>query len=109
MNPKTAWLMLVTAGLLEIFWASSLKSTQGFTKLGPSIAVALAMMASFYLLSQSLKVIPMSVAYAVWVGIGAAGTAAVGMIWFNEPRDLGRVLCVLLIVAGVAGLRLLSP
>lgn len=102
------WLWLVLAGLLEIGWAIGLKYTAGFTRLWPSVGTVLCMAASFALLSLALRSLPVGTAYAVWTGIGAAGTALVGMIWLGEARELGRVLCLLLIVAGVVGLKLVS-
>ena len=90
-------------------WAVGLKYTGGFTKLWPSIFTLVAMVASFLLLSQSLKTLPIGTAYAVWTGIGAVGTAILGIILFAEPRDVPRLLCILLIVVGIAGLRLTSP
>ena len=104
-----AWITLLAAGLCEMAWAVGLKYTGGFTKLWPSIFTLVAMVASFLLLSQSLKTLPIGTAYAVWTGIGAVGTAILGIILFAEPRDVPRLLCILLIVVGIAGLRLTSP
>ncbi|MEI6085086.1 MAG: quaternary ammonium compound efflux SMR transporter SugE [Verrucomicrobiota bacterium] len=104
-----AWIFLIIAGLLEIGWAIGLKYTQGFTKLWPSVATAAGMITSFGLLSISLKTIPIGTAYAVWTGIGAAGTAAVGMLLLGESREVMRIVCIVLIVAGVVGLRIFSP
>ncbi len=103
-----AWLYLFVAGLFETGWAIGLKYTAGFTKLWPSIWTVLAMIASFYLLSQALKTLPLGTAYAVWTGIGALGTAIAGILFFGEPRDLVRIFCLLLILAGIAGLKLTS-
>lgn len=103
-----AWIYLVIAGLLEIGWAIGLKFTDGFTRLWPSVGTAAAMISSFVLLSLALKHIPVGTAYAVWTGIGAAGTALLGMLFLGEPRELGRILCILLIVSGVLGLKLVS-
>lgn len=103
-----AWIYLVIAGLLEIGWAIGLKYTEGFTKLWPSVATGCAMIASFGLLAAALKTIPVGTAYAVWTGIGAAGTAAVGMAFLGEPRETLRILCLVLIVAGVVGLKFAS-
>src|SRR5688572_7071721 len=103
-----AWLMLVLAGLLEIGWAIGLKFTEGFTRLWPSVATVICMIFSFILLAAALKSIPVGTAYAVWTGIGAAGTALVGMIILGEPRNLLRIACLFLIVAGVVGLKLVS-
>jgi quaternary ammonium compound-resistance protein SugE len=100
------WLYLAGAGLLEIVWAIGLKYTQGWTRLWPSLGTGLAMAASFFLLARAIQVIPMGTAYAVWTGIGAAGIAAVGMLFFGEPASPARILCVALIVTGIVGLKL---
>jgi quaternary ammonium compound-resistance protein SugE len=100
-----AWICLVIAGLLEIVWAIGLKYTEGFTRLWPSVVTLIAMMASFSLLAAALKTIPMGTGYAVWTGIGAAGTAIIGMIFLGESREMLRILCLVLIVAGVVGLK----
>ncbi|HYE33616.1 MAG TPA: quaternary ammonium compound efflux SMR transporter SugE [Methylomirabilota bacterium] len=100
-----AWTALVVAGILEIVWAIGLKQTAGFTKLWPSVWTLSAMLVSFALLSHALKTIPVGTGYAVWTGIGAAGTALVGMILFNEPKTLWRAFCLMLIVGGVIGLK----
>lgn len=102
------WLYLLLAGLLEIGWAIGLKYTQGFTRLWPSVATVACMAASFFLLALALKSIPMGTAYAVWTGIGAAGTAVLGMILFGESRDVARLVCLVMIVAGTAGLKIFS-
>ncbi len=103
-----AWICLVIAGLLEIGWAVGLKYTEGFSRLWPSVATGAAMIASFALLSYALKTIPVGTGYAVWTGIGAAGTAIIGMVYLGEPRETLRVLCIVLIVAGVVGLKFAS-
>ena len=103
-----AWAFLFIAGLLEIGWAIGLKYTEGFTRLWPSVATGACMIASFILLSLSLKTIPVGTGYAVWTGIGAAGTAIIGMIFLGEPREVGRILCLVLIVCGVVGLKVVS-
>ena len=103
-----AWICLVIAGLLEIGWAVGLKYTEGFSRLWPSVATGVAMIASFALLSYALKTIPVGTGYAVWTGIGAAGTAIIGMVYLGEPRETLRVLCIVLIVAGVVGLKFAS-
>jgi len=100
-----AWIYLIVAGLLEVGWAVGLKYTAGFTRLWPSMATLAAMVVSFALLAQAIKTIPLGTGYAVWTGIGAAGTAIFGMMVLNEPRDVARVLCLVLIVAGVIGLK----
>ncbi|OLC43457.1 MAG: QacE family quaternary ammonium compound efflux SMR transporter [Nitrospirae bacterium 13_1_20CM_2_62_14] len=104
-----AWIYLVIAGLFEIAWAIGLKYTEGFTRLWPSAGTVAAMIVSFLFLAESLKSIPVGTGYAVWTGIGAAGTAVMGMILFDESRDLVRILCILTIVAAIAGLKLSSP
>lgn len=104
-----AWLWLTLAGLFEIAWALGIKRTEGFTRLGPSVYTLATMIASFYLLSIAVTKLPIGTAYAVWTGIGAAGTAILGMILFSEPATAGRMLCIALIVAGILGLKVLSP
>lgn len=104
-----AWTYLIIAGLLEIGWAVGLKYTEGFSKLWPSVATIGTMIASFALLSVALKTIPVGTGYAVWTGIGAAGTAIVGMIFLGESREVLRMLCLVLIIAGVVGLKFASP
>ena len=103
-----AWIYLLIAGLLEVVWAISLKYTEGFTRLWPSVFTVAAMLLDFVLLSQSLKTISVGTGYAVWTGIGAAGTAILGIFLFGESRDIGRVVCIMLIIAGIAGLKLTS-
>lgn len=103
-----AWINLVIAGLLEISWAIGLKYTEGFTKLWPSTFTIATMTASFYFLSQALKTIPVGTGYAVWTGIGASGTAILGIILFSESAALSRLACIALIVAGIIGLKLTS-
>lgn len=103
-----AWIFLVIAGIFEIVWAIGLKYSDGFTKLWASVFTIVAMLISFYLLSVALKTIPVGTGYAVWTGIGAVGTAILGIILFNEPRDAARIICILLIVAGIAGLKFTS-
>jgi len=101
-----SWLYLVLAGLLEIAWASTLKQTAGFTRLGPSVVTAVLYFISLYLLSLGLRDLPASSGYAVWVGIGAVGTALVGIFVLGEPRSALRLISIALIVLGVIGLRL---
>ena len=103
-----AWLLLFLAGLAETGWAIGLKHTVGFTKLVPSIITVSLMAVSFVLLAHALKSLPLGTAYAVWVGIGTVGTVIAGIILFDESRDLVRILCVILIVAGIVGLRLVD-
>lgn len=103
------WIILLVAALLEVGWAIGLKYAQGFTRLWPSVGTITAMVASMYLLAMAARVLPIGTAYAVWTGIGAVGTAIVGMLLLGEPASAGRVVCIGLIVAGVAGLKIFSP
>jgi quaternary ammonium compound-resistance protein SugE len=100
------WVYLVIAGLLEVAWAVTLKKTEGFTRLGPSLLTLVLMSVSFYLLSLGMRDLPASTSYAVWVGIGAAGTALVGFLFLGEAWSPLRIVSLLLIVLGVIGLRL---
>lgn len=102
------WIYLFIAGFLEIGWAIGLKYTESWTKLVPSVLTGAMMLASFYFLSLALKTLPIGTAYAVWTGIGTIGAAILGMYIFDEPRSFSRILCILLIVAGIAGLKLTS-
>ena len=101
-----AWTVLVVAGLFEIVWALGLKYSDGFSRLWPSVAVVVAAAASFWLLALAMRVLPAGTAYAVWTGIGAAGTFLVGIAFYGDPASLGRYLGVILIIAGVATLKL---
>ncbi len=101
-----AWIYLFFAGLFEMGWAIGLKYTEGFSKLVPSALTLAAMGISFWLLATALKTLPVGSAYAVWTGIGAVGTAALGIILFKEPATAARLGSIALIVAGIAGLRL---
>jgi quaternary ammonium compound-resistance protein SugE len=103
------WILLLVAGLLEIGWAIGLKYTAGFTRLWPSVWTAGAMVASIVLLALALKTIPVGTGYAVWTGIGAAGTAILGIILFAEPATAARLGCIALIVAGIVGLKFVTP
>ncbi len=103
-----AWTYLLIAGLLEMAWAIGLKYTEGWTKLWPSIGTVLTMIASFYFLSLALRTLPVGTAYAIWTGIGAVGTAILGIILFGEPRDLAKIVFLMMIIGGVAGLRFSS-
>ena len=105
MRFEAAWVYLFVAGLLEILWAVGLKYTEGFSRLWPSVITILAMIASFALLAQALKTIPVGTGYAVWTGIGAAGTAIIGMIFLGDSVEVLRILCLGLIVVGVVGLK----
>lgn len=109
MSSGTAWLILLVAGLCEVGWAVGLKYTDGFSRFWPSAATLAAMVASVVLLAWSLKVLPLGTAYAVWTGIGAVGTAVLGMYLFAESREVLRLFSIGLIVAGIVGLKLLTP
>ena len=103
------WIILILAGLFEIGWAIGLKYTDGFTRLWPTIGTVLAMVISVGLLGIAMKSLPVGTAYAVWVGVGAVGTAILGIFLFNEPMNVGRLLSLALILAGIIGLKLASP
>lgn len=105
---QVAWLYLIIAGIFECGWAVGLKYTEGFTKLVPSVLVVVAMGISFFLLSSAMKTIPIGTAYAVWTGIGAVGVALFGMIFLGESREVMRLMCLLLIVSGIVGLKLVK-
>jgi quaternary ammonium compound-resistance protein SugE len=105
-NALTGWFALLLAGLLEIGWALGLKYSDGLTRFWPSLAMLVAIALSFALLAVALRSIPFGTAYALWTGIGAAGTVIVGMTAFGEPADLFRVTCLGLIIAGMVGLKL---
>jgi len=104
-----AWVWLTLAGLLEIVWAVGLKYTDGFTRLWPSALTIAAMIGSVYLLALAVRTIPIGTGYAVWTGIGAVGVAILGMVLFGEPKDALRIGSILLIVLGIAGLKLVTP
>jgi quaternary ammonium compound-resistance protein SugE len=102
------WLILIVAGLLEVVWAITLKQTEGFTRLWPSLITLGTMAASFYLLSIALRTLPLGTAYAVWVGIGAIGTAIVGILLFEEAATPLKLVSLVLVIAGIVGLRVTS-
>ena len=101
-----AWVLLTIAGVLEVGWAIGLKYSDGFRKPLASTLTMVALVASFWLLAQALNTLPVGTGYAVWTGIGAVGTAILGVVLFDEPRNAGRIISILLIVAGIVGLRL---
>ena len=101
-----AWILLVLAGLFEVGWAIGLKYTDGFSRLWPTTGTLAAMAISLGLLGIAMKSLPVGTAYAVWVGVGAVGTAILGIVLFGEPANMGRVLSLGLIVAGIIGLKL---
>jgi quaternary ammonium compound-resistance protein SugE len=104
-----SWLILVLAGLFEIGWAVGLKYTEGFSRLWPTVGTVAAMSMSLVLLGIAMKSLPVGTAYAVWVGVGAVGTAILGMVLLGEPANAGRLVSLALIVAGIIGLKLSSP
>ncbi|MBW8808439.1 quaternary ammonium compound efflux SMR transporter SugE [Lysobacter capsici] len=101
-----SWILLVLAGLFEVGWAIGLKYTEGFTKLWPSVGTVAAMIVSLGLLGLAMKSLPVGTAYAIWVGVGAVGTVILGIVLFNEPVNALRIVSVVLIVAGLVGLKL---
>ena len=101
-----AWIYLLMAGVLECGWAIGIKYTEGFSRPLPTALTVAAMAVSFWLLSLAMKTIPVGTAYAIWTGIGAVGVAVLGMTLLGEPRDIARILCLLLIVSGIIGLKL---
>jgi quaternary ammonium compound-resistance protein SugE len=103
------WLILFVAGLLEVVWAVGLKYTEGFTRLVPSLITLVAMAGSVILLGLAMRSLPLGTAYAVWTGIGTVGTAIVGMVVLGEPAGALRLACIGMIIAGIAGLKLLTP
>ena len=108
-SPGMAWLLLLVAGALEVGWAIGLKYTEGFTRLWPSVFTGAAMVASVVLLGVAMKSLPVGTSYAVWVGVGAVGTAILGIVLFGEPATAGRIISLGLILAGIIGLKLATP
>jgi len=108
-NPAIAWLMLVVAGILEIVWVIGMKYSDGFTRPTPSLVTLAAALGSFWFLMLAIRVLPVGTAYAAWTGIGAVGAAVLGMVLFKEPATAARVACIVLIVAGIVGLKVLGP
>ena len=108
LSTGTAWAVLLVAGICEVAWAIGLKYTEGFSRLWPSAWTLTAMALSVILLGWSLKTLPVGTAYAVWTGIGAVGTALLGILLFGESREAARLVCIGLIVAGILGLKLFS-
>ena len=102
------WVILLIAGFCEIFWALGLKASEGFARFWPTVFTLIMLTLSIYLLSVALRNIPISTAYVVWTGIGATGTAIAGILYYNEPVSLAKIACLILIIGGVAGLRVLS-
>lgn len=102
----TAWTLLVIAGLLEVGWALGMKATEGFTRLWPSLFTLTTMLASFYLLAQAMRTLPVGTAYAVWVGIGAVGTVLLGILIYGDSASPLRLASLVLVLAGLVGLKL---
>ena len=104
-----AWVYVFVAGVFEVVWITGLKYTDGFTRLWPSVGTVAAIIMSMVCLALAVRIIPIGTAYAVWTGIGAAGAVVAGMVLFNEPRDVARLVFIALIVSGVVGLKLSAP
>jgi len=104
-----AWLMLIVAGSFEVVWAIGLKYAAGFTKFWPSVITIVAMLVSIVLLGLAMKSLPVGTSYAVWVGVGAVGTAILGIVLLGESASAGRLASLALIVAGIVGLKLATP
>ncbi len=109
MSQAASWLVLIVAGLFEVGWAIGLKYTEGFTRFWPTVWTALALLLSMALLGTAVKALPVGTAYAVWVGVGAVGTAVLGVVLLGEAASIGRVASIALIVAGIVGLKLATP
>ena len=109
MSGPVAWLVLVVAGLFEVGWALGLKYSEGFTRLAPSVFTIASMAASLFFLGLALRVLPLGTAYGIWTGIGTVGTATLGIWLFGESAAFLRLLCIGVIVAGIVGLKLVSP
>lgn len=103
-----AWVLLIIAGFFEVAWATSMKASEGFTRLGPTLLTLVFMIVSFVLLSAAMKTLPLGTAYGVWTGIGAIGSAVMGIVLMGESRDPVRLLCIALILSGIVGLKLTS-
>ncbi|HIS54370.1 TPA: quaternary ammonium compound efflux SMR transporter SugE [Candidatus Galligastranaerophilus gallistercoris] len=102
------WFYLLIAGLFEISWAVGLKFSHGFTKITPSVITVICMVLSFYFLALALKNLPLGTAYAIWTGIGTIGTVIFGILFFKEPVSAVRLVCIMLIISGITGLKLIS-
>ena len=109
MSQTAAWLVLIVAGLFEVGWAVGLKYTDGFTRAWPTVWTGVALISSMVLLGLAVRVLPLGTAYAVWVGVGAVGTAVLGIVLLGEPAALARIASIGLVVAGIVGLKLATP
>jgi quaternary ammonium compound-resistance protein SugE len=107
-HPTTAWLVVLVSGLLEVIFSVGMKLSEGYSRPLPSLISVAAAILSVWLMSLTLKVIPLGTAYAIWAGIGAAGTAMAGMLYFQEPASPARLACIALVVAGIVGLQWLE-
>jgi quaternary ammonium compound-resistance protein SugE len=103
-----AWIYLILAGIFEVVWAMGLKYSQGFTRLYPSLITIAGMLVSFYLLSVAIRTLPIGTAYAVWTGIGALGAVVFGILFFNEPASVARIVFICLLLIGIIGLKATS-
>ena len=103
-----AWLYLCIAGVMEVFWSTCMKFSHGFTKITPSVITVICMVLSFYFLALALKNLPLGTAYAIWTGIGTIGTVIFGILFFKEPVSAVRLVCIMLIISGITGLKLIS-
>jgi len=103
-----AWILVLVSACFEVAWASGLPATHGFTRLGPSIVVIAAMVASFLPLAKAVRTLPIGSAYAVWTGLGATGTATLGILWHGDVASVSRIVGITLVILGVAGLRVFS-
>ncbi len=110
LNPKTfgAWFWLLLAGFAEIAWATGLKYSAGFSKLWPSVFSIITMLLSFWLLSKAMKTLPLGTSYAVWTGIGIAGTAILGMLFLGDSKSAAKLFFIILIIAGIIGVRMVD-
>lgn len=99
------WIYLILAAVCEIVWSAGLKASDGLSRPGWSVMTVVVMLLSFVLLAGAMKSLPLGTAYVIWTGIGTVGAAIIGLVWFNEPRDAGRLICIGLIIVGVVGLR----
>lgn len=104
-----AWIVLFVAGLFEVGWAVGLKYTEGFSRLWPSVGTVASMIVSLGLLGLALRTLPLGTAYAIWTGVGTVGTALLGIMLFHEAADPIRLVCMGLILAGIVGLKLVTP
>jgi quaternary ammonium compound-resistance protein SugE len=104
-----AWFILITAGLLEVVWAYAMKQSHGFTRLGPTVVMVVAMVGSVGLLALAMRTLPLGTAYTIWTGIGAVGAFLVGIVMLGEAASPARVIAAMLIVAGLVTMKLASP